>query len=272
MAMSEQKESPNQTKKLAELLEIPKDCICPFSQHLMEDPVIAADGMSYERKFIEEWFKRRKWTSPMTNKRLPHRTLIPNHQLRQTIKTLRKQFPDIQRKLIEERTAQLDLKAIIKLCEKEMEERLRDKDPDRLYRALQIEKEKSKAIEKQLQAEKCKREKLERDLQQLQAQMATASLSDDEKKIPAVPRNEGLFLPEEKHKDKELETRYVELPFPFRQFLSETTQQKRHALGHLSTEAYWDLIKPEFKKGLLQEFRQKETAKNPVSNDNTPSV
>ena len=36
-----------------ELVEIPEDCICPISQEVMQDPVVAADGMSYERAHIQ---------------------------------------------------------------------------------------------------------------------------------------------------------------------------------------------------------------------------
>ena len=32
-----------------------KDLICPITQELMVDPVLAADGISYERKEITQW-------------------------------------------------------------------------------------------------------------------------------------------------------------------------------------------------------------------------
>lgn len=47
------------------------------AQELLVDPVIAADGFTYERKAIEEWIAR-KATSPMTNAPLLHTTLVPN--------------------------------------------------------------------------------------------------------------------------------------------------------------------------------------------------
>lgn len=58
--------------------------ICPITQEVMVDPVIAADGNCYERSAIEQWFMN-KDTSPMTNQRLDNKTLIPNHQLRSAI-------------------------------------------------------------------------------------------------------------------------------------------------------------------------------------------
>lgn len=53
-------------------------------QELMRDPVIAADGFTYERSAIEDWLSR-KGTSPMTNEPLEHLFLIPNRALRNTI-------------------------------------------------------------------------------------------------------------------------------------------------------------------------------------------
>merc|ERR1711964_844216 len=58
--------------------------LCPITQELMKDPVVAADGNSYERTAIEEWFKSSE-TSPMTNNKLPHKNLVPNTTLRKLI-------------------------------------------------------------------------------------------------------------------------------------------------------------------------------------------
>lgn len=51
---------------------------CPITHDLMSDPVIAADGHTYERAAIEEWLQTNA-TSPMTNEALPHLDLIPNY-------------------------------------------------------------------------------------------------------------------------------------------------------------------------------------------------
>jgi len=47
----------------------------------MKDPVIAADGHTYERSAIEIWLKKHD-TSPLTNLRLPHKHLVPNYALK----------------------------------------------------------------------------------------------------------------------------------------------------------------------------------------------
>ena len=56
--------------------------VCPLSLEIYEDPVMAADGFSYERREIEAWFARGKRTSPKTNEELPHVMLVPNRDLR----------------------------------------------------------------------------------------------------------------------------------------------------------------------------------------------
>ena len=63
---------------------VPDGLICPLSLEIYEDPVMAADGFSYERREIENWFARGKRTSPKTNEELPHTFLMPNRDLKST--------------------------------------------------------------------------------------------------------------------------------------------------------------------------------------------
>ena len=63
---------------------VPDGLICPLSLEIYEDPVMAADGFSYERREIENWFARGKHTSPKTNEELPHTFLMPNRDLKST--------------------------------------------------------------------------------------------------------------------------------------------------------------------------------------------
>ncbi|GLI65260.1 hypothetical protein VaNZ11_008749 [Volvox africanus] len=59
--------------------------LCPITQDVMDDPVIATDGYTYERHAIMQWLKN-KTVSPMTNAPMPGgTTLIPNHALRSSI-------------------------------------------------------------------------------------------------------------------------------------------------------------------------------------------
>jgi len=63
---------------------INQNFVCPITQELMKDPVMAADGFTYERVAISEWLKDHN-TSPSTNLELDHKNLIPNHAIRSMI-------------------------------------------------------------------------------------------------------------------------------------------------------------------------------------------
>lgn len=54
---------------------------CPITHEIMLNPVVAADGYSYEHLAVKEWFGNGNNTSPMTNEVLPHQILIPNRVL-----------------------------------------------------------------------------------------------------------------------------------------------------------------------------------------------
>lgn len=58
------------------------------SQDVMEDPVVCADGHSYERAAITQWLLARD-TSPCTNAPLLHKNVVPNHALRNLIAEVR---------------------------------------------------------------------------------------------------------------------------------------------------------------------------------------
>ena len=60
---------------------------CPISLQIMENPVVAADGFSYERESIVKWLQEHE-TSPSTGATLPHKEVIPNNQLRSLIRSL----------------------------------------------------------------------------------------------------------------------------------------------------------------------------------------
>ncbi|KAK7242544.1 hypothetical protein SO694_00017484 [Aureococcus anophagefferens] len=62
----------------------PDEFACPISYELMQDPVIASDGHTYERSAIAAWFERRR-TSPITNEDLPNLDLVPAHAMRSLI-------------------------------------------------------------------------------------------------------------------------------------------------------------------------------------------
>ncbi|XP_072300450.1 WD repeat, SAM and U-box domain-containing protein 1-like [Eucyclogobius newberryi] len=65
--------------------EAPDEFLCPITRELMREPVIAADGFSYERESIESWIRGKTRTSPMTNLPLQTTLLTPNRSLKMAI-------------------------------------------------------------------------------------------------------------------------------------------------------------------------------------------
>ncbi|RDX81463.1 U-box domain-containing protein 33, partial [Mucuna pruriens] len=64
---------------------VPSFFLCPILQEIMHDPQVAADGFTYEGDAIREWLENGHDTSPMTNLKLSHLFLTPNHALRLAI-------------------------------------------------------------------------------------------------------------------------------------------------------------------------------------------
>ena len=77
--------SPEKKQKVA-LTTIAKELLCPITQELPFDPVMAKDGKIYEREAILEWFRKKDGgaTSPSTGKVIDTE-LVPAVQVRNTI-------------------------------------------------------------------------------------------------------------------------------------------------------------------------------------------
>ncbi|XP_007038299.2 PREDICTED: U-box domain-containing protein 35 [Theobroma cacao] len=58
----------------------PNHFICPILKEVMDDPCVAADGYTYDRKAIEKWLDGND-KSPMTNLPLLNKNLLPNYNL-----------------------------------------------------------------------------------------------------------------------------------------------------------------------------------------------
>ncbi len=58
-----------------------------MSNVIMSDPVVAADGLSYERRYIEKWLSDGNRSSPVTREPLRSPELYPNERLRTLIQT-----------------------------------------------------------------------------------------------------------------------------------------------------------------------------------------
>nr|XP_011461217.1 PREDICTED: U-box domain-containing protein 33-like [Fragaria vesca subsp. vesca] len=64
---------------------VPSFFLCPIRQEIMHDPQVAADGFTYEGEALLKWLQNGGETSPMTNLKLSHLHLTPNHALRLAI-------------------------------------------------------------------------------------------------------------------------------------------------------------------------------------------
>ena len=72
--------------------EILKDVTCPLAMHVFNDPVIASDGITYEKKYIEEYFRMNEddpILSPITKEPLKSIILYPNQAIKSIIINLK---------------------------------------------------------------------------------------------------------------------------------------------------------------------------------------
>jgi len=60
---------------------------CCITKAILRDPVVAADGHTYEREAILNWFEHSN-RSPMTNKELDTQELKPNHAIKSILQSL----------------------------------------------------------------------------------------------------------------------------------------------------------------------------------------
>jgi hypothetical protein len=109
--MKEEEEAPQDES-------IPNECFCPITQEIMEDPVIAQDGHTYEKSAIKRWFDTGKRTSPKTGARLLSTELTPNYALRSLIQDLKARQPILARHQVN----MDNLEAAIKLREEEIQQ------------------------------------------------------------------------------------------------------------------------------------------------------
>merc|ERR1711951_199398 len=64
--------------------DIPEAFLCPITHRVIQDPVIAFDGRSYEREAIEKYLRKHN-KSPVTEAEAITTMVFPNHDLRSRI-------------------------------------------------------------------------------------------------------------------------------------------------------------------------------------------
>ena len=62
--LTEEGASPQEKKMRASINDVAADLLCPITQELPFDPVIAKDGKIYERTAILEWFRKKDGDAP----------------------------------------------------------------------------------------------------------------------------------------------------------------------------------------------------------------
>lgn len=70
----------------------PRSFLDPVSLEIMRDPVLTADGQTFDRETIETWLANHD-TSPLHGQVLASKALVPNFALRHAIDEWRKYYP-----------------------------------------------------------------------------------------------------------------------------------------------------------------------------------
>lgn len=98
--MEEEKQKPRASSTASDAGEL-ESFICSITSEVMKDPVTLADGHTYERWAIADWFSRGNKTSPLTNEPLETLDYKSNHTLRQAIEEYQKKQEQRQQELVE---------------------------------------------------------------------------------------------------------------------------------------------------------------------------
>eukprot|EP00940_MAST-03C_sp_MAST-3C-sp2_P003560 g3560.t1 len=103
-------------------IDIPSEFLCPITQDLMVDPVITADGNTYEKESIEKWFKLGHLTSPVSGAKLEHDKLVPNLTLKRAIAEFEQENDAVKKKFGAMRSKAESLQTMLEMKKKELDE------------------------------------------------------------------------------------------------------------------------------------------------------
>jgi len=126
-------------RKRGEEAEVPDSFRCPLTLDIMRDPVLTADGHTYERELIHEWLTR-SCCSPLTGQQLPNKDLLTNLALRNSIEEWRRMFDgnSSSLELVVPHRLLLNVSSPIKGCEDLSFEQLADCPPLPLAESHQL--------------------------------------------------------------------------------------------------------------------------------------
>lgn len=222
---------------------IPNECFCPITQEIMEDPVIAQDGHTYERAAIKRWLDMGKRTSPKTGARLLSTELTPNHTMRSLIQDVKAQVPVLARHKVDMQ----NIEVAIKLREEEIAETLTQK---------------GELIEKESQARLNVEEALEEKERELVEKTAALRIMED--KIKELERQVGFFL----KKDKAMQTTMLQIQQSIGQLLNQQLTYCSNSTSSSSSSSD-NIFIVDNKKGnkLLAVDKRKEKGKEKLKNE-----
>ena len=81
-------------------LEYPNEFICPITQDVMDDPVVASDGNSYERHALIAFMSNGNGKSPLTREKLNPKVIIKNMNLKKRIRDYAEEICELCEKRI----------------------------------------------------------------------------------------------------------------------------------------------------------------------------
>jgi hypothetical protein len=92
----------NETLVGADLSSEHPEFFCPISLELMKDPVMVADGHTYDRLNIVKWLATND-TCPKTGARLSHKKIVPNHSIKSMVQEHLQRKEELSRRLTKRR-------------------------------------------------------------------------------------------------------------------------------------------------------------------------
>lgn len=116
--------------------EIPQRLICAITNQIMSDPVVAADGYTYEREAIKKWLSAHH-TSPKTGEVLKHKELTENRDKKGDVSDFLKKHPEAYEDLYVPVCLKINFLKAIQECQIEEIDRLLSQDPQLLMLPLE---------------------------------------------------------------------------------------------------------------------------------------
>jgi hypothetical protein len=101
-----------------------RELLCPITHELLNDPVLAEDGHTYERAAIAKWYSQGKTRSPVTNEEVTGTKLMPNLAIKKLVDQYRN---DLGRKLLRGlESPQVEQAAVADLLQRGAQANIRD--------------------------------------------------------------------------------------------------------------------------------------------------